>query len=173
MLLCVLYHSCYKQYCLCGSSSYKTERRLERSQDKSRMLAILVSLGLLRCLVEGNSQTFPYVSFRGQTLANHSYVDLSLVGYLTTDSVQCHTDLTTCCSGSQGIHRGDWYFPIRDRLQFDKFSRIVIKRELTYVARVLPHQLVYIVVTLQPLMFVTLSRIKRQCMWDCMQMDEV
>ena len=83
------------------------------------MLAILVSLSLLRCLVEGNSQTFPYVSFMGQTLANHSYVDLSLVGYLTTDSVQCHTDLTTCCSGSQGIHRGDWYFPNGDRLQFD------------------------------------------------------
>ena len=20
------------------------------------------------------------------------------------------TDLDTCCSGSQGIHRGDWYF---------------------------------------------------------------
>ena len=119
MLLCVLYHSCYKHYCLCGSSSYKTERRLERSQDKSRMLAILVSLGLLRCLVEGNSQTFPYVSFMGQTLANHSYVDLSLVGYLTTDSVQCHTDLTTCCAGGQGIHRGDWYFPNGDRLQFD------------------------------------------------------
>ena len=52
-------------------------------------------------------------------------------------------------------------------------TRIVMKRELTYVARVLPHQLAFIVVTLQPLMFITLSRIKRQCMWDCMQMDEV
>ena len=79
-LLCVLYHSCYTQYCLCGPSSYKTERRLERLQDKSRMLAVVVSLSLLWCLVEGNSQTFPYVSFMGQTLANHSYVDLSLVG---------------------------------------------------------------------------------------------
>ena len=28
-----------------------------------------------------------------------------------SDSVVCHTDLATCCSGSQGIHRGDWYFP--------------------------------------------------------------
>ena len=26
-----------------------------------------------------HSQTFPYVSFMGQTLANHSYVDLSTV----------------------------------------------------------------------------------------------
>ena len=52
----------------------------------------------------------------GQTLVNHSYVDLSTVGYGSNDSVQCHTDLNTCCSGSQGIHRGDWYFPNRTRL---------------------------------------------------------
>ena len=60
-----------------------------------------------------HSQTFPYVSFMGQTLANHSYVDLSLVGSEkdNSDSVVCHTDLSTCCSGGQGIHRGDWYFP--------------------------------------------------------------
>ena len=46
------------------------------------------------------SHTFPYVSFLGQTLANHSYVDLSLVGddLSGSDSVQCHTDLGTCCS---------------------------------------------------------------------------
>ena len=28
-----------------------------------------------------------------------------------SDGVVCHTDLSTCCSGGQGIHRGDWYFP--------------------------------------------------------------
>ena len=28
-----------------------------------------------------------------------------------SDSVQCITDLSTCCTGSQGVHRGDWYFP--------------------------------------------------------------
>ena len=66
------------------------------------------------------SQTFPYVSFMGQTLANHSYVDLSLVGYDYdgSDSVQCHTDLGTCCSNTEGHHRGDWYFPTVTRLQF-------------------------------------------------------
>ena len=46
----------------------------------------------------------------GETLANHSYVDISQVGS-GSDSVQCHTDLVTCCSGDQGSHRGDWYFP--------------------------------------------------------------
>ena len=26
-------------------------------------------------------------------------------------AVRCHTDLETCCGNTQGIHRGDWYFP--------------------------------------------------------------
>ena len=28
-----------------------------------------------------------------------------------SDSVVCHSDLESCCSAGQGIHRGDWYFP--------------------------------------------------------------
>ena len=79
---------------------------------KMKML-VVVSLILIWSLVEVHSQTFPYVSFMGQTLANHSYVDLSLVGddLSGSDSVQCHTDLSTCCTGAQGVHRGDWYSP--------------------------------------------------------------
>ena len=81
----------------------------------------LVSLlSVLWSLVEVHSQTFPYISFNGQTLANHFYLDLSLVGNDSSgsDSVQCHTDLSTCCSGEQGPHRGDWYFPNGTRLPF-------------------------------------------------------
>ena len=82
-------------------------------------VALLLLLGLL-CWPLVNSQSFPYVSFMGQTLANHSYVNLSLVGDDSSgsDSVQCHTDLRTCCSGTQGQHRGDWYFPDGTRLGF-------------------------------------------------------
>ena len=49
----------------------------------------------------------------GETLPNNAYVDLSLVGDddSGSDSVQCHTDLNTCCTGTQGIHRGDWIPP--------------------------------------------------------------
>ena len=80
----------------------------------------LVSLSLL-CLFWPlvNCQSFPYVSFRGQTLDNHSYVNLSLVGrpiVSADDSFQCITDLSTCCSGTEGSHRGDWYFPDGTRL---------------------------------------------------------
>ena len=81
-------------------------------------LAVLLLLGFFWSLVY--CQTFPYVSFMSQTLANHSYVDLSLVGSAGSgsDSVQCITDLGTCCSYTQGVHRGDWYFPNGTRLPF-------------------------------------------------------
>ena len=79
-----------------------------------RLMVVCWSVG------EVCSQTFPYVSFLGQTLANHSYVDLSLVGddVSGSDNVQCVTDLGTCCSSGQGSQRGDWYFPNGNRLPF-------------------------------------------------------
>ena len=57
----------------------------------------------------------------GTNLPNHTYVDLTLVGRFErgSDDVQCHTDLVTCCSKSQGADRGDWYFPNGVRLQFN------------------------------------------------------
>ena len=66
------------------------------------------------------AQITPYISFQGQTLSNHSYVNLSRVGDDTggNDSVQCITDLSTCCSNTVGPHRGDWYFPNGTRLPF-------------------------------------------------------
>ena len=96
---------------------------------------------LLLFLVEVHSQqTYPYVSFMGQTLADHSYVDLNTVGSDSdnSDSVVCHTDLGTCCSGGQGIHRGDWYFPDGTPLQFSgniylgrSAQRVAIRRTTT------------------------------------------
>ena len=87
-------------------------------------VALLLLLGLLLHLA--NSQNFPYVSFHGKTLANHSYVDLSLVGDDTSgsDSVRCITDLRTCCSGTEGPHRGDWFFPKGIRLGFRYYNDI-------------------------------------------------
>ena len=40
------------------------------------------------------------------------------MGTSGSDSVQCHTDLSTCCSSAQGPYRGDWYFPDGTRLPF-------------------------------------------------------
>ena len=77
-------------------------------------------LCLLWSLVEVHSQTqYPYVSFMGKALPDHAYVDLRLVGNddSGSDSVQCHTDLSTC-TGAQGEHRGDWISGTEVRLPF-------------------------------------------------------
>ena len=77
-------------------------------------------LVLLWSLVEVHSQTAPYVSFMGETLPNHGYVDLTLVGDDDSDPgnvVRCHTDLETCCRPSEGSHRGNWYFPNGDTVE--------------------------------------------------------
>ena len=80
---------------------------------------LLFLLCLLWFLVEVESQTeYPYISFRGNNLPNHSYVDLSQVGEDRSESdntIQCHTDLDTCCRVYQGIHRGTWFAPGSDR----------------------------------------------------------
>ena len=83
---------------------------------------VLLLVILLWSPVEVHSQTVPYLTFMGETLPNHSYVDLSLVGHYDDglNSLQCHTDLVTCCSRTQGADRGDWYFPSEDRLQFSE-----------------------------------------------------
>ena len=81
-------------------------------------LSVLL-VSLLWSLVEVHSQTeYPYVSFLGENLPNHSYVDLTLVGTDASDPVRCITDLETCCHHSQGIYRGDWYFPNESRLLY-------------------------------------------------------
>ena len=88
------------------------------------MAVIQLSLLMLVCWTAGEvyCQTFPRLSFMGQTLANHSYVDLSQVGNdgSGSEGVQCITDLTTCCTSTDGSHRGDWYFPDGTQLPFNR-----------------------------------------------------
>ena len=77
---------------------------------------------LLWSHVDANSQTVPYMTFMGQTLLNNSYMDLSQVRDPLSggEGVQCHTDLTTCCSSDQGMDSGDWYAPDNeDRLPLE------------------------------------------------------
>ena len=83
-------------------------------------------------LVEVDSQTltFPYVLFMNQTLTNHSYVDISRVGshHNGRDSVQCHTDLSTCCTPNEGVHNGDWYFPDGSSPLSSVYGRFTVER---------------------------------------------
>ena len=80
----------------------------------SRYLLVLCLL----CGLETDCQTFLRLSF-GDNIAipNHGYVDLGMVETSYTNSVQCPTDLSTCCRSDGGIHRGQWYFPDSDPLQ--------------------------------------------------------
>ena len=80
---------------------------------------------LLSALVEIHSQTVPYLTFMGNRIPNHSYVDLNTVrNHNSCDClhVRCHTDLTLCCSGAQGPDRGDWYFPNESVLPYSQYS---------------------------------------------------
>ena len=79
-------------------------------------------LSLLWSLVDSQTE-FPYVSFRGESLPNHGYVDLSLVGDPETstssgDAVQCHTDIPCCSANEWDIHTGKWHFPDGERVPF-------------------------------------------------------
>ena len=69
-------------------------------------------------VVDIHSLTAPYLTFMGNNIPNHGYVDLTTVGIVNNTDVQCHTDLDTCCSGVQGPDRGDWFFPNGNRLPF-------------------------------------------------------
>ena len=95
---------------------------------KDLEVCILIS-ACIHCLL---AQVFPYVSFNGHTLANHSYVELSAVGHDArgSDSIRCHTDLSTCCTSNDGGHRGDWYFPNRTRLPFSSGVHDIYERRL-------------------------------------------
>ena len=73
----------------------------------------LLALCLL-CGLETDCQT---LSFGNMAVPNHGYVDLGMVETSFTNSVQCRTDLSTCCRSDKGIHRGQWYFPDGDPLQ--------------------------------------------------------
>ena len=82
-----------------------------------RVIAPLL-LCFFSALLEVHSQTAPYLTFMGNNISNHSYVDLNTVGTIENNTVQCHTDLFTCCSSAEGPDRGDWHFPIGIELSF-------------------------------------------------------
>ena len=90
-------------------------------------MAILFALPLvlLSALIVVHTKTFPYVTFLGQSIPNHGYVNLSNVGSDRNNSVQCNTDLSTCCSGAEGSERGDWYFPDETRVAFSEIGNTV------------------------------------------------
>ena len=70
------------------------------------------------------SEPAPYFFFGSKTLANNSYVNVSPVGDHDSgrNSVQCRTDVGTCCSDTEGNYRADWYFPNGTKVKFVEFG---------------------------------------------------
>ena len=79
------------------------------------------------CYCEG--EEYPHVSLNGMVLANHSYINLLLVNDTESGSVQCHTDLNTCCRPTNGPHRGDWFFPSGSVLGFRSSGDDIYERQ--------------------------------------------
>ena len=69
----------------------------------------------------------------GETLPNHTYADLTLVGNLAGEGIQCRTDLSTCCSSSEGEHRANWSFPDGTRLPFPGSGDVYFSRQTQQV----------------------------------------
>ena len=93
-----------------------------------RTMKLTMLLLLICFFVKVQCQDYPYISFRGETLSNHSYVDLDSIQSGGEDIVDCHTDLDTCCSITEGVHRADWYTPSGDRLYFSARDHLFERR---------------------------------------------
>ena len=93
------------------------------------MIAIApLLLCLLSALVEVHSITAPYLTIKGNNIPNNSYVEFYAEGpnieNQKSNTLQCNTDLNTCCRSAQGTDRGDWYFPDGNKLPFSGFGSV-------------------------------------------------
>ena len=118
-----------------------------------------------------------FVRFLGMDLSNHSYVDLTAVGDAQGggDSVQCHTDLVTCCNATAGpdVETGTSPMELNCQsqiscsisLRFVKLSKLICDTE----EEVMSH-LVYIAALLRPMQSIMMM-VGRLCMQDCMPVE--
>ena len=57
-----------------------------------------------------------FLSIRGSTVANDSYVDIDYIDFGSEFSLNCVTDNVDCCGPVQSQVKGDWYFPNHTRV---------------------------------------------------------
>ena len=107
--------------CCLRSSNYSGVARVQRCISNMHTGLCLILYSLWSLVGVQSQLPAPYISFMGETLPNHTFVDLTVVGMRDDNSVQCFTDLQTCCTSSQGVLRpADWYFPNGTLLQFSR-----------------------------------------------------
>lgn len=108
---------CFSVTVTCVKDSMAYLITLTQNMKPTLLMLTLFTFSTMACTL---CQYVPYVSFMGTNLSNHSYVDFNRIGESDYghDSIQCHTDLTTCCNALAGANRGDFYFPNGTRLPF-------------------------------------------------------
>ena len=90
--------------------------------DKTHIMFVLIT-ALISLLVSGiHSQNFPYIRYRGITLRNNSFINIGNLG--TNDSIECVTDLNTCCYKNESVARRAWFLPNRTMLSRRRVQEI-------------------------------------------------
>lgn len=98
---------------------------------------ITVFLILASVLMFSKCQSYPYITFSGTTMMNHSCVNFMFIER-NRDHLQCHFDLRPCCYTTNQYQR-NWFFPNGSELPFiwdentQSHSLIFHKREHQHV----------------------------------------
>ena len=88
------------------------------------MFPLLLFFYLASCALAGDNlptntpKTSPYVTFRGQQLSNHSYINIAQLGNTSQTSLQCHTDSDYDYDYDGSLDfRARWLFPNGGEIQ--------------------------------------------------------
>ena len=75
------------------------------SSERMRNFAFVLFLLIAGLLLLVSSQSYPQFKFRGNVLANNSFIFRGNIGEGQNDSLHCVTDNSDCCNNEQG----NWY----------------------------------------------------------------
>ena len=89
------------------ASQPKQHGLLEKKMLSYMCVSVFWFLGALHATMMVYSHEVPYLTHQGEFIANHSYVNTSLLGQTNGVYVRCHSDVNVCCHPNQGR----WFYP--------------------------------------------------------------
>ena len=96
------------------------------------IIACLALASVLSCATTSSTEPAAYITHLGSNLPNNSYIPFQNVRRHDTNSgskgVECHTDLTTCCNGSDGTAGGNWFFDNGITVGYDAVKNVYSRR---------------------------------------------
>ena len=108
------------------------------------IIACLVLASVLSCATSSSTEPAAYISHLGSNLTNNSYIPFQNIRRHNTSSgskgVECHTDLTTCCNGSDGTAGGNWSFDNGITVGYNATENMYSRR---YTQKVVLYQLLH------------------------------